>query len=249
MKYLLAALQFLTKIPVKAQVLPSNEIGKSVSFFTIVGAIIGLILALGYKTFSSVFPQGVSIVMVLALEVLIVGGIHLDGFADTIDGFTGGGRDKEKILKIMEDASVGSFGIIGLILLFLVKFVAITSIPQEGIVISLIMACILSRWAMSFSTAFYKPAKTAGLGSDFISSCGVREFSYASFVALVLCIIFLKASLLIVIPLVLANIILFNFYAVRRIGGLTGDTLGAINEIVEAVVLVVLSAIYNKGLL
>lgn len=249
MKYFLAALQFLTKIPVKAQAIPLNEMGKCVSFFTLVGAVVGILLALGYNAFSAFFPHEVCIVMVLALEVFVVGGIHLDGFADAIDGFTGGGRDKEKILKIMQDASVGSFGVVGLILLFLIKFIALRSIPEEGLVISIIMACILSRWGMSFSTTFYKPAKSDGLGSNFISSCGVREFSYASFVALVLCLIFIKAAVLIIIPLILANIILFNFYAVRRLGGLTGDTLGAVNEIIEATVLVILSAIYNKGLL
>ena len=132
MKRLLVALQFLTIIPFKIKgKVDDNDLGRSLIYFPIVGLLIGLILA-GIAYFAAPIPPLVTSALILIAWGVITGGIHLDGFADTCDGFYGN-RPKEDILRIMRDSRIGTMGAVGVALILLFKFAVLSSTRPEDL--------------------------------------------------------------------------------------------------------------------
>ena len=164
MSGLLAAFQFLTILPVKRN-FTAEQIGRSSVYFPVVGLVIGLILA-GFHFVFRAFPPPVANLLLIALLAILSGGIHLDGLADTMDGIAGH-RTPEQRLEIMRDSRIGGFGAIGLIFLLLIQYVSLNSIPsfpERLIVFGLILAPVLSRWAMVNAIFVYPYARPTGLG-------------------------------------------------------------------------------------
>ncbi|MBS3921456.1 MAG: adenosylcobinamide-GDP ribazoletransferase, partial [Deltaproteobacteria bacterium] len=117
MKDFLRAISFLTILPVgKSLSFGEKELARSMAFFPLVGLVIGLLLALGYYLLSFLLPKAIVLWLTIGFLVFLTRGLHLDGFADTIDGLASGGS-REKILEVMRDSRIGAFGVIGLILL------------------------------------------------------------------------------------------------------------------------------------
>jgi adenosylcobinamide-GDP ribazoletransferase len=143
---LLAAFQFLTLLPVKRS-FSAEQIGRSTAYFPIVGIVIGLALALTNYILGLIMPSIVVNIMLVALLVLLSGGLHLDGVADTMDGIAGH-RTPEQRLEIMRDSRIGGFGAIGLIILLLIEYVSLNSLPGSLKPYVLVLAPALSRWAM-----------------------------------------------------------------------------------------------------
>ena len=132
MKNFLIALGFRTKIPISKKILISDKnLSESIVFFPLAGLLLGLILALLNTLLGPIMPAGlVNISLILALT-LLTGALHLDGFADTIDGFSAKTNSKEDILAIMRDSRIGAMGVIGLVILLLFKFEASTISPAD----------------------------------------------------------------------------------------------------------------------
>ena len=126
----IVALQFLTSIPVplKREYTP-REMGKSTLYFPVVGLIIGLTLAGLHWLLGLLLPYGLVNAFIIIALVLLTGAIHLDGFADTCDGIAGH-RTVEERWQVMRDSRVGAFGVVGVVLLLLVKYTALGSIPD-----------------------------------------------------------------------------------------------------------------------
>ena len=254
---LLTALKFLTIIP-----LPyrrgdrPEEIGRSVVYFPVVGLLIGLALA-GLNWLLGLFlPAGIVNALLIAALVGISGALHLDGFVDTCDGL-GGHKPAEKRWEVMRDSRVGAFGVVGVVLLLLVKFAALNNIPPALFTAGLIIMPVLSRWAMVYALFAYSYARDEGLGKEIKQAVNRLRFSLATVLTLAIVIgagwwqgiaSYVPAGLALMAA-VWVIIILMAAYFKKMFSGLTGDTYGAINEAAEVWVLILITALaYNQWL-
>ena len=220
-------------------------LGRSMAFYPLVGLLLGLILWAAYWVFSLAFSRTVCDGLVLLVLVLVTGAIHLDGVADTLDGMAAGKSAEERLL-IMKDHQVGTFGVVGLILVLGIKFLALSSLPDETLGKSLAVALILSRWSMVqliYRAPYARPE--GGLGKVFKENVKRTEMVLATLTALILSILLLRvwgALLWLIIGIFTLGIqALFK----RKIGGVTGDVLGAANEVNEVLVLLSISGIFR----
>ena len=252
MKYLnrfFFALSFLTRIPIPFEIEDNQKVSsKSMFYYPLVGVIIGIITAGIDRLFFQLFPVNVRNVLVLITLVYISGGLHLDGFMDMMDGIFSG-RKPSRILEIMHDSQVGSFGVIGFVLLMLLKLNLLASFSGINRIVVLLIMPVVSRFMMVFSIKYFPLAESSKLGSDFKSNLRWREV-IGSTIWLVLLFLFLNQyyflsyfHFLIIFLLSLGITILFGYYIKSKIKGITGDIIGAINEIMEVLVLLI-SLIY-----
>jgi len=253
----LAAVRFLTVIPLPGRrELSREELGRSVVYFPAVGIIIGLILAGLHWLLSLILPSGVVNALLLVALVVITGALHMDGFMDTCDGL-GGQKTPESRWKIMSDSRVGGFGVAGAILLLLVKYVSLNSVPPALMTATLVLMPMIGRWAMVYAIFAYPYAKPSGLGVVFQQGAGWRRFTIATIVTLGIAIglarwaditYFYLVGLVIMGGIWIITIAMAA-YLRRRFAGLTGDTYGAINEVAEVFVLIlVLLLAHNQWL-
>ncbi|MFH1245417.1 MAG: adenosylcobinamide-GDP ribazoletransferase [Candidatus Omnitrophota bacterium] len=236
LRRLLTAVQFLTVLPVHIRTeTEGKDLGKSLPYFPLVGALIGIILAAMACLFGflPVLPGGV---LILSASIVLTGGIHLDGFADTCDGFYGG-KSKEKILEIMRDSRIGVMGAAGIVILLLLKFSLIVSIPGHFLGRSLIMMAVFGRWTQVLACFVSSYARQEGKAGVFIECAGKKEFIAATAIALLLFLLMGQLSGIIIFGLAAVVVFLCVAWIKRRIDGMTGDTIGAVNEIGETAVL------------
>jgi adenosylcobinamide-GDP ribazoletransferase len=171
-------------------------------------------------------------VVILIVSAFITGALHLDGFADTCDGFYGS-KSKEEILEIMRDPRIGVMGVVGITLLLLLKFSLIISIPRDALWRSLVLACCFSRWAQATS-CLMPYAHKGGKAGIFIRYARKKDIVIAGlFTMLVSGTLFGLRGIVIFFTSLIPTL-LFIRYAKAKIGGMTGDTIGAVNEIAEA---------------
>ena len=241
---LLAALQFLTILPVKRN-FTNPQMGRATAYFPVIGLIIGAILLGLHYLLDFLLPGGVVNVLLLATLVILSGGLHLDGLADTIDGLAGH-RTPEHRLEIMHDSRIGGIGAVGLFMVLIIEYVALNSIPGKWMPFSLLLAPTVSRWAMVNSIFAYPYARPEGLGKAFKQGVSQRELLIASLVTLALAVILFQWAGLVIIATVFIIINGAALYFKRQLGGLTGDTYGAINEIALITVLLTINVLAFK---
>ena len=244
MKSLFAALQFLTVIPLPgAKGIGEKEIAGSLPFFPVVGLVIGLAAAAGDFFFAALFPPGVAAVLTVLLLVLITGGLHLDGLADTADGIFSV-RDRERMLAIMRDSRIGTMGVLAVVFVIALKIAALaplTHVQRLGI---LLLMPVAGRTAMLLMlTALPYARKEGGLASLFIRR---RSWLHPAFalIFLVLSGWILAAGGWLPTPetgliMILSGVVaaaLVTAWVYRKLGGYTGDTVGAAAEITETAV-------------
>jgi adenosylcobinamide-GDP ribazoletransferase len=241
---LLAALQFLTVIPVKRR-FSAKQLGRSTAYFPVVGIVIGLILAALNYLLSLVLPSGVVNALLVVSLVVLSGGLHLDGLADTCDGLAKHGTPDER-RRVMHDSRVGGFGVIGIALVLLVKYVSLNSLPSSLVMFSLIIAPIISRWTMVYAIFAYPYGRASGLGKAFKEATGWQELVIATIVTLALAAGLLKLAGVAILFAVWLLTMTIAIYLKRKFAGLTGDTYGAINEVAESTVFILLSLLAYK---
>ena len=241
MKDFLRALSFLTILPVRQIPLSEErELARSMAFFPLVGLIIGLLSAIGNYLLSLVLPQSLTLWFTLGLVSLLTRGLHLDGFADTMDGLASGGS-KERILEVMRDSRIGAFGVMSLILLFGAKYLALDQISNPSIHYSLILMIVMGRNSMvlvCFRSPYARPGE--GLGKPFTENLSPREmaFSLASAIGISLLIMNVK-GILVFLGVCLFSLA-YRLFFIKKMGGVTGDILGAANELAELLCLLLL---------
>ncbi|MFC1906482.1 adenosylcobinamide-GDP ribazoletransferase [Chloroflexota bacterium] len=250
-----AALQFLTIIPLpwRREVSPA-ELGHSTAYFPLVGLIIGLIL-LGWRWLLGLFlPPEVANVLVIATLVLFSGALHLDGLLDTFDGIAGHGSVEER-WRAMRDSRAGGIGVIAVCCLLLVKFVSLNSIPDAVLGKALVLMPVVSRWAMAYAIFAYPYARPDGLGKAFKEATRWLRFTVATVVTFVVAVFLfplpgltfpLSALLLLMASWIL--VVTMAAYLRSKFAGLTGDTYGAINEVIEVSVLIIILVLDRLGL-
>ncbi len=247
----LAAFQFLTSIPLpgRREVSP-EELGRATTYFPVVGLIIGLILAGLNWLLSLILPSAVVNALLIVVLVIITGALHLDGFVDTCDGIAGH-KAVEDRWRVMHNSRAGAFGIVGVVLLLLVKYVSLNSIPEVFMIATLIFMPVVSRWAMVYALFVYSYARPSGLGTAFKQTTRWPQFTAATIITFAVAVAlfpFFSITGLLLIFGVWVITTAFSFYLKRKFSGLTGDTYGAINEVAEVMVLIFVSLLAYKGM-
>jgi adenosylcobinamide-GDP ribazoletransferase len=236
---LIAALQFLTLFPwPKSADRSAHEVGPSVIFFPVIGFLLGLILVLVNFLLEPFASPGLSSVALVTILALLTRGLHLDGLGDTFDGL-GAGGERERILQVMDDSHTGAFGLIAIVLVLFFKIHAIESIDTERWR-ALLAAPLLGRWAMVLLGSRSQAAKP-GLGSNLISHLESKHTFFATFITLILVAAILHGTGIALMIWIAVFSIASKKYFHRRLCGVTGDTFGAVGELSETSVLVILA--------
>ncbi len=239
MKAFLAALRFLTIFPWAArEPRAAEDLGAAAAFFPVVGALLGGLLLLADIALNPFTPGLLSSVILVALLAWLTRALHLDGLADTVDGL-GAGGDRARMLSVMDDSRTGAFGVVAVVLLLFFKIHALEAIDSERWR-ALLIAPALGRWAMVLFGYRARAAKP-GLGSALVERLETRHVAVATLIALVLTIAVLRAAAVVIMLLVAAFSVACQEYFHRRLGGVTGDTFGAVGETSETLVLVALA--------
>ncbi|EZQ17319.1 MULTISPECIES: adenosylcobinamide-GDP ribazoletransferase [Halopseudomonas] len=234
---LLIALQFLTRLPVRLPRMPTaEESGRSLLWYPWVGLLIGAVLLLGHGLLNGV-STGLQAALLLTLWVWLSGGLHLDGLADTADAWVGGYGDRERTLAIMKDPTCGPIGVISLVLVLLLKLTALVALLEDGHWGVLLLAPWLGRWILPlllFSTPY---ARAGGLG-DVLARHMPRQSLPLMLGVHALAMLLFGWPGLLALAVALLVLLVVRHYLCERLGGTTGDTAGALVELVETAVLV-----------
>lgn len=255
-------LKFLTIIPIDKgdRIKPHNHVNV-VYWFPVVGLYIGVFLSITYLPLYLFFPTLITDALIILVYIAITGALHLDGLADTCDGIWGG-WNKEKRLEIMKDSRIGGFGAIGLISLLGLKYVSLLSIGEIAVTntslfsasvkcvscfispvlvnkcIALMIMPVVGRWAQVCAAGLSLYARSgSGTGSFITEGTTRKQVIYTSLFPVFLFWFFYNLSGFVIFAIIIIFTLSWIWYIKRKIGGMTGDTLGATNEISELVFL------------
>ncbi|AQZ96037.1 adenosylcobinamide-GDP ribazoletransferase [Halopseudomonas phragmitis] len=234
---LLIALQFLTRLPIRLPGLPTaEENGRSLLWYPLVGLLIGALLAAVYWGLGGLNPLLLG-ALLLALWVWLSGGLHLDGLADSADAWVGGYGDRERTLAIMKDPACGPIGVITLVLCLLLKWAALISLIDAEAWAVLLLAPWLGRWCLPLLLLTTPYVRPGGLG-HILSQHLPRRSLPALLILHALAMLLLGWLALLGLLLTLLLLAWGRALLLKRVGGTTGDTAGALVELVEVTVLV-----------
>ncbi len=237
----LLAIQFLTVFPIKIKRINDKDLAGSVKYFPLVGLLLGLFFAgLNKSLLILNFPEiSANIILVVAL-VIITAGMHLDGLSDTADAFLSG-KPKEEMLAIMRDSHVGVMGALSLISIILLKIGLLSSVSTSLKTIALLLMCVLSRWSVVLSMFLFDYARQEGKARAFMQGMNLKIFVFSSIIVFVLAFSIWQMKGLFALLIVAGCTYLGGRFASRKIGGITGDILGATIELMEIVTLLTVS--------
>lgn len=241
MSAFLIALQFLTRLPISLPGMPAPAaVGRSLLSYPLVGLLLGAVLLTAQWVLQGQAPA-LQAALLLILWVGLTGGLHLDGLADSADAWAGGFGDRERTLTIMQDPRSGPIAVVVLVLLLLLKFAALLTLLQAGQPLALLLAPWIARGLLPllfFSTPYVRPG---GLGALLAAHLPRAELPWwLAGHGLLLVLLSSWPGLL----ALLAALLLFaglRRLMCQRLGGTTGDTAGALVELAEAVVLLLLA--------
>jgi adenosylcobinamide-GDP ribazoletransferase len=238
-EYFFAALRFFTRLPVPAWVGHSSEqLNHAARYFPLVGVIVGAVGAAVTLVALQLWPAPLAVILGMAATLLATGAFHEDGLADSIDG-CGGGWTKEQVLAIMKDSRIGSYGAIGIGLTLLAKFAALAQLvavlPAPTFLAALIAGHATSRFAAVTLIAGldYVREDASAKAKPLATRLGKGELAVAALFGLAPCLLLPAASVAIALALIGLVTLLAARYFVRRIGGYTGDCLGATQQLAE----------------
>jgi len=241
----MSALRLLTIVPVPGK--ESREQSSALYWFPVVGCLIGgLQYGIVYllATYSADWPEGIAVI-VLAFGVILTGGLHIDGLADWADSL-GCVWDREKMLEIMKDSRTGTFGVIAIIIVLLGKWCAVSRLAASGHPLAIIGAAILSRTMMVDLAVRYPYARPdGGTGRNIITTAGYRHLILAYTICFSLVYLFAGLEGIVWLTGCLMVTHCLGRWSKRKLGGITGDVLGACSELSEVTVLL-LAAFFMK---
>ncbi|MBZ9606920.1 adenosylcobinamide-GDP ribazoletransferase [Clostridium estertheticum] len=242
---LLLFFQFFTRIPINRSLDCDKENFRRGSvFFPVVGLFIGIVQWITYYILIKVLPVDITAIFVVIIPIVITGGLHVDGLGDTCDGFFSFKGDKHKIIEIMKDSTVGTYATIAIVFDMLARYAAVCTIIGKNLPLILIATPIIARFTVVFISFIGKNAKETGSGNIFIGNIDIKRVVISGIITIVfgtLLIGFNKSVILILSALLLS--FLFNKFCESKITGLTGDSLGANNELVEILTMILFIAI------
>jgi adenosylcobinamide-GDP ribazoletransferase len=240
----ITALQFLTIITVsRKHEVRESELARSMVYFPFVGFLIGFILVWADRAFLWFVPDTISNIFLLILSAIMTRALHIDGLADSVDGIMGG-SDPESRLAIMRDSRIGTAGVLSIVFVLMIKYVCLNNLFVDYKAAALLTAPAFSRWSqmlMMFNAGY---GREQGMGKAFVGHVRSSGLIAASVITVVLSgfVIYqydLRTAILAIgIPVAVGLVtFLWRWFIVRRIGGVTGDSVGAVNEMNEALTL------------
>jgi len=243
----LIAFQFLTIIPVRIRApFGAPELAQAMGFFPVVGALIGLATAGCWAGAGWLIGPGAAAVCAVAALAVVTGGLHLDGAADLADAL-GSGKDREEKLRIMADSRVGAMGAAAVALVLLTKTALIGSLPRHDVWLAIVVMAAASRCGMLVpALAFGYGRKEGGTAAPFVENLAPGTVAAAVLLTFVLAGVALHAAGLIAVAVALAAAWFAGWGAARILGGVTGDVLGAVNELGELVWLAAFEAALHR---
>lgn len=241
MRSFLVALQFLTIIPIgPKKAVSEDDLTKSMTYFPLVGLLVGVILALVNLIVSSLLPPLATKAIVLITLIIATGALHLGEFADTCNGFFSR-KSRDEIPGTMQESYLGYMGIVGLVSLLLIKFALLYSLIEIVEFRALLLMPVIGRWAMVVMGTITSYAQETGEGKS--HSAGRDNYEIllrASIITFIICLLLFG---LFVIPIMLAvylSILALRWFSLRKIGEVTSNVLGATTELMEVVTLLLI---------
>ncbi|AVB21452.1 MULTISPECIES: adenosylcobinamide-GDP ribazoletransferase [Pseudomonas syringae group] len=235
------ALQFLGSLPIRLPGMPRpEELGRSLLFYPLVGVVFGTLL-LGFNALLSGAPLMLHAALLLSAWVLLSGGLHLDGLADSADAWLGGFGDRERTLNIMKDPRSGPIAVVTLVMVLLLKFAAIVALIESHNSVGLLLAPLIGRSAMLALFLGTPYVRSGGLGqalADHLPRSLGRKVLLVSAVA---CVVLAGGSGIAALMVCAVCFYGLRHMIMRRLGGSTGDTAGALLELLELAVLLTLA--------
>ncbi|HET8531131.1 MAG TPA: adenosylcobinamide-GDP ribazoletransferase [Methylomirabilota bacterium] len=246
---LILAVRFLTVVPVPGrEAQGASALGRAAWWFPVVGLLLGAGLAGAAYVLERLFPPLVAATLLVAGWKVVTGGIHLDGLADVMDGLAG--PDPGRRLAIMRDSRIGVFGAVGLILCLLLAVTAVADLPGSARSRLLLLAPVVGRVAPLLVGKWIRPATPGeGLGAAFVAGLSRWAGPLSGLGGLALGAALLGPGGVVVAAAAWSVAVLWAGFAARRLGGLTGDVLGAVVELAELGALLAGAAAMRRGLL
>jgi adenosylcobinamide-GDP ribazoletransferase len=230
-RYLLTAIQFFTRIPVHIADFNADDLNKSTRYFPLIGIVVGSIGALAFVLLDNVLPLSLAVLLSMVATLMVTGGFHEDGLADATDGL-GGGWKKEQVLKIMVDSRIGTYGALALVMALLIKHQALVEQSAAFIPSALIAGHALSRFCAVLVIVKQDYVKTDGKAKPLATKINRHELAIAALFGLAPLCLLLPYQWFALIPVAL----IWHWFSHKintRIGGYTGDCLGAMQQLTE----------------
>jgi adenosylcobinamide-GDP ribazoletransferase len=245
MRRFLAAIRFLTVIPFPGSWgTDEPSLAGSTVFFPAVGLLIGFGAAGIAMVAVHWLPVGLAAALVIVALLAVSGGLHMDGLSDSADGLLSA-RPRERTLEIMRDSHVGAMGVIAIVCALMLKFAAVASLPAAELWRTALLMPVAGRAALAVTIALLPYARReGGLAAPFYRRRSMLAALSAEFILFLTAWLVLDLAGVIAAGASLAAVLIFAVYIYRRLGGATGDTLGAACEIAELVAAVAMAAWY-----
>jgi adenosylcobinamide-GDP ribazoletransferase len=243
MKSLILMIQFMTRYPIPMTIdFTAERFVQGMKWMPLVGLLAALPATAGFLVADTWLGRELGAIVAVIALIAITGGLHMDGIGDTADGLFSY-RSRERMLEIMRDSTLGTNGVIAIVLTVLLKYLLLHNIPAGGAVLAVLATPVLGRMALVWHSAVGRYAREErGIG-DYVNQTGLAQAAAATCLSLALVtgilffgglppgLVVLAVILLHVPAIVLA--VLFALYLKPRLGGITGDTIGATVELAE----------------
>ena len=255
MKALILMIQFMTRYPIPVAVdFTAERFVQGMKWMPLVGLLAALPAAAGFLLVDGLLGREVAAIVAVILLITVTGGLHLDGIADTADGLFSY-RSRERMLEIMRDSTLGTNGVIAVVLAIVLKYILLHTIPADGGVPAVLVVPVLGRVALVWHSAVARYAREErGIG-DYVNQTGLGQAVAATLLSLVLVtgILLLWGVPPALVPLVtlilhlppIGLAVLFAAYLTWRLGGITGDTIGASIELAEILTFLVFLLVWK----
>lgn len=251
LKNVIAAFQFLTILPIPIKT-SMQDLAGSMSWFPLVGVVLGLATGYGYQGLFHLFPASIAAALTILLYILLTRGLHLDGYMDTIDGFCSG-RKRERILEIMKEPTVGSFAVLGMGTWFLILVMAIPILKP----LDYVFLHMFTRFQVLVPAFFFTYPRESGTGKFFVEQVKPWRLAMALGVvvgvgAVVYITVTTSGTPFIIYGigfiLVVVSAFMIGWWAQRKIGGVTGDVLGFSIEFSHLLLVLWFVCVFRKGI-
>jgi adenosylcobinamide-GDP ribazoletransferase len=233
---IVAAFQFLTRIPMPSIAFEADSLSRATKFFPLVGLVVGSGAVLLQKLLMFHVSRPLVALIVLLYLVLITGCLHEDGLADTADGF-GGGRTRDQILAILKDSRIGSYGATALVLSLMARYLLLASLPLEHFAGYVISSHVLCRWSSLPLSYFLPPAREQdSQGARIAKLTSLASLIFGSIFSVAVVAFALRRSAVAPVSVVILIVALSGWLYGKKLGGVTGDCFGATNQLTEIAV-------------
>lgn len=233
----LTAVQFLTRLPVPRFAFEADMVFAATKFYPVIGAVVAAGAIAVERLLRDHLPQQITALAVVIFLVAVTGGFHEDGLADTFDGI-GGGWTRERRLEIMRDSRIGSYGSLAVCLSLLARWQLLAAMPRASFAAYLLTAHVLCRWTVVPLSQMLPPARTDGLGAQLAHKLSTATVVTASLLASAIAGTALGVGAVIPLIAVCGVTVLSALLYRAKLGGISGDCLGATNQLAEIAVYV-----------